>query len=255
MRTLMPLMLSVAAKVDERGFNGNTSFPGDINADESIYAAQYAFKKLVPDALLELMYIQKNDQDSVSNSAVLNGFAAAGDGTVEIHDIGARIDGKAPGMDALDYTVEAHGQFGHYADQNQQAWAAAARTGYTFKDLAWKPRFGVEYDYASGDSDPTDNTHETFDNLYPTNHWQGNYGFIDLISGRIYTTLLRANIKVMPTKRRSLLPGVDYHYYWLASDDDGWYAANGSSAFQVQQVTHASARCNQHSLANGRFDS
>ncbi|MFO0793253.1 MAG: hypothetical protein U0586_04235 [Candidatus Brocadiaceae bacterium] len=38
---------------------------------------------------VELMYIQKNDQDSVSNSAVLNGFAAAGDGTVEIHDVGA----------------------------------------------------------------------------------------------------------------------------------------------------------------------
>ncbi len=230
-----------AAKVDERGFVGDTTFPGDINADESVYAAQYAFKKLVPDALLELMYIQKNDQDSVSNSAVLNGFAAPGDGTVEIHDIGARIDGKAPGMDALDYTVEAHGQFGHYGDQNQQAWAAAARTGYTFKDLTWKPRFGVEYDYASGDSDPTDNTHETFDNLYPTNHWQGNYGFIDLISWQNLHDA-RANVKVMPTSK--LTAQVDYHYYWLASDDDGWYLANGSSA--LGHLTGATS----NSLAN-----
>lgn len=231
-----------AAKVDENGFTGDGT---DKNADEAVYAAQYAFKKLVPDALLELMYIQKNDQDSISNSAVTNGFAAPGAGTVVIHDIGARIDGKAPGMDALDYTVEAHGQFGHYADQNQQAWAAAARTGYTFKDLAWKPRFGVEYDYASGDSDPSDNTHETFDNLYPTNHWQGNYGFVDLVSWQNLHDA-RANIKVMPTSK--LTAQVDYHYYWLASNDDGWYFANGSSA-----LGHNLAGSDSNSLAD-EFD-
>ncbi|HHT9109776.1 MAG TPA: alginate export family protein, partial [Candidatus Brocadiaceae bacterium] len=237
-----------AARVDEKGFLGDTSTPGDKNANENLYAAQYAFKKLVPSALLELMYIQKNDQDSVSNSAVTNGFAAPGAGTVVIHDIGARIDGKVPDMDAWDYTVEAHGQFGDYADLTQRAYAGAARTGYTFKDLNWKPRFGVEYDYASGDHNPTDGKHTTFDNLYPTNHWQGNYGFVDLLSWQNLHDA-RANVKVQPTNK--LTAQVDYHYYWLASANDGWYLANGTSAFGHPGVSSSNSLADEIDLTVG----
>ena len=215
----------IATTVDEDGYFGND---GSGNSDESMYAAQLAFKKLVPGALLELMYIQKNDQDDTSNSATANGFAVAGDGSgVVIHDIGARIDGKIPNLDAIDYTLEAHGQFGDYGGQSQRAWAFAGRTGYTCKEVAWKPRFGVEYDFASGDDDQTDNEHGTFDNLYPTNHWQGNYGFIDLLSWQNIHDF-RSNIKVSPTSKMTVQ--VDYHYYLLDEEADGWYLANGSLA-------------------------
>lgn len=227
-----------AAKVDEHGFFGNAGKKAgtfDDNADESIYAAQLAFKKLVPGALLELMYIQKNDQDNVANSAVTNLYAVAsnaaadplhlGSGNVIIHDFGVRIDGKLPNLDAVDYTIESHGQVGDYGDMNQKAWAFAGRTGYTFKEVAWKPRIGFEYDFASGDDDPTDGTHETFDNLYPTNHWQGNYGFIDLLSWQNMHDF-RGNIKVAPTSKMTVQ--VDYHYYLLAEEEDGWYQAGGA---------------------------
>ncbi|MDO8140848.1 MAG: alginate export family protein [Candidatus Brocadiales bacterium] len=214
----------IASKVDEDGYFGAD---GSGNSDENMYAAQLAFKKLVPGALLELMYIQKNDQNDTANSAVTNGYAVAGDGNVEIHDIGARIDGKLPNLDAVDYTLESHGQFGDYGDQNQRAWAFAGRTGYTFKEVAWTPRLGFEYDYASGDDDQTDNTHETFDNLYPTNHWQGNYGFIDLLSWQNMHDF-RGNIKVAPTSKMTVQ--ADYHYYLLAEEQDGWYLANATLA-------------------------
>ncbi|HHT9108235.1 MAG TPA: alginate export family protein [Candidatus Wunengus sp. YC63] len=215
----------IATKVDEDGYFGAD---GSNNSDENMYAAQLAFKKLVPGALLELMYIQKNDQNDTTNSATANGYAAAGDGPgVVIHDIGARIDGKLPNLDAVDYTLEAHGQFGDYGGQDQKAWAFAGRTGYTCKEVAWTPRFGVEYDFSSGDDDQTDNDHETFDNLYPTNHWQGNYGFIDLLSWQNIQDF-RGNIKVAPTSKMTVQ--VDYHYYLLAEEEDGWYLANGSLA-------------------------
>lgn len=213
-----------AVKVDEDGYFATD---GDDNSDETAYAAQLAFKKLVPGALLELMYIHKNDQDSNANVATASGYAAPGDGNIEIHDFGIRIDGKVPNLDALDYTLETHGQVGEYGDQNQKAWAIAGRAGYTFKELAWKPRFGFEYDYASGDDDVTDKDHKTFDNLYPTNHWQGNYGFIDLLSWQNMHDF-RGNIKVVPTNK--LTVQVDYHYYLLAQEDDGWYLANGTLA-------------------------
>ena len=222
-----------AAKVDENGFlfgDATTSTPPasdtDGNSDENVYAAQLAFKKLVPGALLELMYIQKNDQDNTNNNANATGYAGK-TGNIVVHDIGVRIDGKLPNFDAVDYTIESHGQVGEYRDQSQQAWAFAGRTGYTCKEVAWKPRIGFEYDFASGDDGQTDNTHETFDNLYPTNHWQGNYGFIDLLSWQNMHDL-RGNIKVSPTSKMTVQ--VDYHYYLLDEESDGWYLAAGTLA-------------------------
>jgi hypothetical protein len=213
------------AIVRETGFDTGIGTEGD--GDESVYAARFGLKKLIPGALLELMYIQKNQHDRTSNSAITTGFAAAGDGKVLIHNIGARIDGKLPNLEAVDYTFEAHGQFGDYGDLTHRAYAFAGRAGYTFRDVAWTPRFGLEYSFASGDKDPDDSHHGTFDNLYPTNHWQGNYGFIDLVSWQNVHNA-RANIKVVPTAK--LTAQVDYHYFWLNHSADGWYFANGNPA-------------------------
>lgn len=213
-----------AVTVDEDGF---LPVDGSDNSDESIYAAMIGFKKLIPSALLELMYIQKNDQDETSGTLVATGNTAAFGHPVIIHDFGVRIDGKLPNLDAVDYTLEAHGQVGDYGEMNQKAWAFAGRAGYTFKEVAWQPRIGFEYAFASGDDDPDDNDHKTFDNLYPTNHWQGNYGFIDLLSWQNVHDF-RGNIKVSPTSR--LTVQVDYHYFLLDEEEDGWYFAAGNLA-------------------------
>src|SRR3990170_2691514 len=116
----------IATKVDEDGYLGSAA--DGVDSDENMYAAQLAFKKLVPGALLELMYIQKNDQDASATNATLlaTGYAEPNDPDgsasnhpgVVIHDIGARIDGKLPNLDAVDYTLESHGQFGDYGNQD-----------------------------------------------------------------------------------------------------------------------------------------
>ena len=123
---------------------------------KTVYAGMLAFKKLVPGALLELMYIQKNDQDEAAAWPQCNCICTCRvtDVNTIIHDIGARIDGKLPNLNAVDYTLEAHGQIGDIGDLDQEAWAFAGRTGYTFKNVAWTPRIGFEYDFASGDEDP-----------------------------------------------------------------------------------------------------
>lgn len=238
----------IAAKIDEDGYllsgagTGNQKVATSSgSSDENMYAAQLAFKKLVPSALLELMYICKSDQDDTGAGIAGTGYgtpkvgaidtygertSGAGD-PVNIHDFGVRIDGKVPNLDAIDYTIESHVQVGNYGTKDQEAWAFAGKTGYTFKNVAWTPRIGFEYDYASGDSDPTDATHETFDNLYPTNHWQGIYGFADLVSWQNMHDF-RAQVKVSPTKK--LTAQVDYHYFMLAEENDGWYLANGTLA-------------------------
>ena len=58
-----------------------------------------------------------------------------------------------PGLDAIDYTLEGHGQTGDLGDLDHEAWAFAGRVGYTCKNVAWTPRIGFEYDFASGDDD------------------------------------------------------------------------------------------------------
>ncbi len=224
----------IASKIDEDGYLvGGTGVSGG-SSDENMYAAQLAFKKLVPSALLELMYICKSDQDDTGGAGTTlagtgygTGVTSAAGDPINIHDFGARIDGKVPNLEAMDYTLESHVQVGNYGTKNQEAWAFAGKTGYTIKNVAWTPRIGFEYDYASGDSDPTDGTHETFDNLYPTNHWAGIYGFADLVSWQNMHDF-RGNIKVSPTKKMTVQ--ADYHYFLLAEEEDGWYLANATLA-------------------------
>ena len=87
---------------------------------------------------------------------------------------------------------------------------------------------GLNIIFASGDEDPTDGDDETFDNLFPTNHWQGNYGFIDVLGWRNMHGF-RGNIKVNPTNK--LWVQVDYWKFLLDEEEDAWYFANGNRAF------------------------
>ncbi len=62
------------------------------------------------------------------------------------------------------------------------AFASHLQGSYTWNDLAFKPALGALYDFASGDSSPTDAKDTSFQNLFPTNHKF--YGSMDLFSWR-----------------------------------------------------------------------
>ncbi|MCR4295831.1 MAG: alginate export family protein, partial [Elusimicrobia bacterium] len=97
-------------------------------------------------------------------------------GNLSDRTLGARVKGT-PGR--FDYTGEADWQFGRRAGQRVRAWALAATGGYTLEH-SLKPRLGVEYDFASGDANPSDNKAQTFDPLYPFGH--SYQGYQDLFS-------------------------------------------------------------------------
>jgi hypothetical protein len=161
----------------------------------------------------------------------------------EIWTVGGRVK-STPKLAPWDYYAEIAGQFGHIdgpglgaaqgvarrfgdnslADSvNHQAMAAVIGGGYTFPKCDWKPRIGAEYNYASGDNDPTDRVNETFDNLFPTNHKF--YGYIDFFSWKNVHNP-RLTFSAQPTK--TLTAALDYHLFWLAEDKDFWYRANGA---------------------------
>ena len=130
----------------------------------------------------------------------------------------------APKPLGFDYDGEFAFQTGKVRGLELTAFAVHAGAGYTF-EVPWTPRLGLEYNYASGDTNPADTNIETFQNLFPTNHKF--YGFMDIFSWQNMHNPA-VSLKVSPTKK--ITAQVDYHGFWLATNEDVWYRANGTTA-------------------------
>lgn len=141
-------------------------------------------------------------------------------GNLSDRTVGARIKG-APGR--FDYTGEADWQFGRRAGQQVRAWAMAATGGYTL-DLALKPRLGVEYDFASGDSNPSDNKVQTFDPLYPFGH--ALQGYQDIFSWKNGHDF-KASASIDP--KTDWRVQADLHHFRLHHSFDAWYDSTATA--------------------------
>jgi hypothetical protein len=149
--------------------------------------------------------------------------------------VGVRVKSVPDKLDGWDYTGEFVYQTGDLfqTDRNSprfdlNAFALAVSGGYTAKERPWKPRFGLEYDFASGDSDPNDGDSESFQNLYPSNH--DKYGLMDGFGWRnLHDLRVQSNLR--PVKRLDL--EFHYHALWLAETSDFWYRSNGISTLRT----------------------
>lgn len=156
-------------------------------------------------------------------------------GTTNFFTVGTRMKSKpgafssAVGADGkkkplgFDYSGEFAGQSGNLKGKELKAFALNAGLGYTL-DVAGTPRLGAAYSYASGDKNQADKKVGTFQNLFPTNHKF--YGQLDAFSWQNMHDL-ELNFKVVPVKNVTLKS--ELHAFWLASTNDFWYRANGST--------------------------
>jgi hypothetical protein len=133
---------------------------------------------------------------------------------------GLRWTGQLPLK--FDYTVETAKQSGTYSTDSIQAWAGYANIGYSPK-LPLKPRFLVQYDYASGDNKLKDSKVGRFDQLYPSNH--DVFGLADLL-GWENIVQLRAGFAVQP--RNHLTVNFDFRSLRLANGNDSLYSSTGA---------------------------
>ncbi len=140
----------------------------------------------------------------------------------------AKLDEKTFGVrwagaaSALDYDVETAGQVGNIGADRIRAWAWSAVAGYTFRDAWLRPRIFVKYDFASGDKNPRDGVHGTFDQLYPNIH--DHHGLADVIAWQNLKSI-RAGARIS-LLRNWILAGA-YNDWWLANATDGFYSASG----------------------------
>jgi hypothetical protein len=152
------------------------------------------------------------------NNLVANSNGTTGRRT--LYTLGTRLYGK---RDSWDYETEAATQFGTFAGDRVHAWMATAGGGYTFADAMWKPRIGLLYDYASGDRNPSDGTHSTFNQHFPLGHaW---LGYLDRV-GRSNIHAIKAQLKVKPSNK--ITAWADFHTFFADQDRDSLYSAGGS---------------------------
>lgn len=198
--------------------------PNNWYDDNEGFHGFYATYKGIDKHLLDLYYLYRNTSEPITMGG--NGSRKLNESTV-----GLRLKGDK--VNNFDYTLEYAYQFGKFGALDVKAYALIALAGYTFNEHPWKPRIGLEWDFASGDKDSTDTQRNTFDNLWPTNHLH--YGYIDLVSlQNINAYRLTGDIK--PTKKLTLQG--DYWLFYLDETTDAAYnagrgtlrAANGRAA-------------------------
>lgn len=158
-------------------------------------------------------------------------------GELQLATVGMRVKGKF--KKNFDYAAEGAYQTGDSSGNTISAFAGHGRIGYTAPVWA-KPRFGLEYNFASGDSTPTAGKVTTFNNLFPTNH--DKYGFIDFFAWKNLHDF-RAGISAAPFS--FLKPSIDYHAFFLPETANGVFMASGAqlragsasaSAFAGQEI-------------------
>lgn len=145
-------------------------------------------------------------------------------GETSFFTFGTRMKSDPKAFHGWDYETEMALQTGDVKGKDLQSFAGHWGGGYTFQNLPWKPRAGVEYNYATGDSNPADGDVETFQNLFPTNHKF--YGYMDVFS---WQNMHNAAITLSAAPTKSLKAMLDYQMFWIADSHDAWYRANGTT--------------------------
>ncbi|MBI4248525.1 MAG: alginate export family protein [Elusimicrobia bacterium] len=163
--------------------------------------------------------------------------AAVNSGNLRERSLGMRMKGR---REAWDYSAETACQFGSKGGKNLRAWALAATAGYKL-DSKFSPRIGLEYDFASGDSDPSDATSGTFEPPYPFGHTY--QGLADVFSWKNAHDLA---LRTSAAPREGWTVALDLHHFLLASSKDAWYGP--SNAAITRDATGSAGKTVGHEL-------
>ena len=131
----------------------------------------------------------------------------------------------------------------------------AAESQFAHADLrcpGHRPRLFAELNRASGDQNPGDGIHGTFDPLFPSAH--DKFGVADQLS---WTNIMHARSGIQYRVREGLLLAAAYNSFWLANRRDGIYsrgkpiiASAGSQGNHIGQEADVQAQWNlsRHTL-------
>ena len=168
---------------------------------------------------LEPFALSKNNQQrgTGTDAAYKGGDGVSGE--LKSYFYGARIYGKD--LYGFDFDATYIKEGGDWANDEIDAYAYHVLLGYSLKSHSMKPCLSVEYSYASGDTDSTDDKHETFDTAFTGKTLFGKMGIVAWKNLKDY----QVNFSVKPMKIMNLK--LSYHYLELAESTDAYYLKAG----------------------------
>ncbi len=182
---------------------------------DNVHGVFGSFYNVIPKAALEPYFFWRLE------SARFTPTEISKSGHLDEKTFGFRLIGSLPAH--WDYETEMVKQLGSLGNNSIQAWAGYWTIGRRFEDMAGKPRPYIQYNYASGDNNPSDRTNGTFDQLYPSAH--DRMGLADLIGWRNVRNL---QVGLFLEQNRRWSWKFVYHNNWLATNRDGLYTASGA---------------------------
>ena len=197
----------------------------DSSARNGYFWGSYYQERLNPNTNIDFYYLGLHDDGRLGYEATYT-------------TLGTRLN-KSGMRGQFNYELESAWQFGSTNNLSHSAHFQHGSFGYT-APLRWEPNLSVNYDYASGDSEPRDKRFGTFDTLFGARSFELN-------STGIYGPFLRSNLHT-PGLNLQLRPKtklqieVSYRLFWLAQPTDHWVDSGlhdptgNSGSFLGQQI-------------------
>ena len=181
----------------------------DRPVDDFVTVVNYTQIKALP-LRLDVFYVLKYDGTGATKGE-------SGSGDLITHSLGAQAEGRWL-ADVLDAGATFVIQRGTYGRDRVSAAGANAKVGLT-APVAGRPRVGAQVTWGSGDANPTDGVHGTFDGVYGGRDIYF-YGYLNLF---FWANLRDYQAEVSIHPHPALTAFVDYHVFTLDERRDAWY--------------------------------
>jgi hypothetical protein len=183
----------------------------------NIYGLYGRIDNVIPHSTLEPFVLWR-----VQPSEPIEVTASKKTGKEDMKAYGARLKGEV--RTSLDYSIEGVGETGSVGPQSIRAWAMTGGAAYEFQSVPARPRVFAQYDFASGNNNPSDGVHRTFDTIYPTAH--DRFGIVDQFGWQNIRSW-RTGATVIPHRRLTLT--AQYLDFRVATANDAVYNTSGGS--------------------------
>ncbi len=152
----------------------------------------------------------------------------SGTGNLLSHTIGLQADGRA--FEILEGGATFAAQLGRYGGDTLRAFGASGDLAVT-APVSWKPRLRGQITWGSGDANPHDGVHGTFDGVYGGRDIYF-YGYLNLF---FWANLwdIEADFSAQPSSNLTVY--LAYHHFDLAQARDAWYTT-GLVAFRRDET-------------------
>ncbi len=181
----------------------------------NVYGLYGGIERVVPRSVLEPFVLWR-----VAPSVAVETTAKTKTGRLNEKAVGFRLRGAE--IHHFDYRLEVIGERGSAGTNHISAWGTTFGAGYTFSSLHGVPRIFGGYDFGSGDKNPTDGVHNTFDLMYPNAH--DRFGIADQFGWQNIVSY-RGGVNVRVHRRLSVVG--QYLDFGLANAKDGIYNVSG----------------------------